>query len=75
MDLAVAFTIWDPSRGAPLERAAESHSWLEWSRTRWNEVSEARENQPAQLLSLAISGPGARERLLPVLEHLIAEAP
>ena len=72
-ELAVAFTVWDTSRGRPLERAADTSGWLDWLRNRWTEVREAREDQPAQLLSLAVNGPDARRRLEPILTGLIVQ--
>jgi exosortase len=72
--LAVAFAVWDSSRGRPLAKA-EAQTWRDWFLDRWTEVREARENQPAQVLSLAISGPNGPTQLAPLLERLITLAP
>jgi hypothetical protein len=74
-DLAVAFVVWDTARGRPLERPNPFSSWSDWLRGRWTDVREGRRNQPAQLLSIAIAGPGARARLAPALESVIARLP
>jgi hypothetical protein len=55
-DLWVAFTVWDPSRGAALERPAETSSMGEWLRGRWREVRDRRAHQPAQMFTLSING-------------------
>ncbi len=57
-DFIVAFTIWDPTRGAPLIRAEEEASWRDTWRTRWREVRSARKHQPAQLLTVSITAVG-----------------
>jgi exosortase len=52
-EILVAFTIWDPARGAslaPLHATSEG----EWWRTRWAEVRDARQDQPGQLLTVTI---------------------
>lgn len=54
--LLVAFTIWDPSRGQPLQRH-DTGSWAAWWRRQWRDVAEARQHQPAQLLTVALSLP------------------
>jgi exosortase len=71
-ELAVAFVVWDTVRGHPLEKAAAIGSRSAWFGSRWADVREARQHQPAQLLSVAISGAGAQDRLVPVIESLIA---
>jgi exosortase/archaeosortase family protein len=53
-ELLVAFTIWDPARGAPLDQVAEGKNWGAYLSRQWREVREARENQPGQLLALSI---------------------
>ncbi len=71
-ELVVAFTVWDPSRQAPLlPREANRGGWLDWMRNQWREVSERRKNQPAQLLALGILGrenapllPGALAKMI-----------
>ncbi len=53
-EFAVAFTVWDPSRGRPLEN--ESSGWQSWIKMRFNHVLEARADQPAQMLTVAVWG-------------------
>ena len=53
-EILVAFTIWDPARGRPLNQPGELTSWSEWYRMQWAEVREARQNQPAQMLTISI---------------------
>jgi len=53
-DILVAFTIWDPARGRLLTKPGEFRSWKEWWDTQWTEVREARQNQPAQLLTVTV---------------------
>ena len=72
--LAVAFTVWDTSRGRPLSKA-DTQTWRSWFLDRWTEVREAREDQPAQVLSVAITGPEGETRLVPLLQQLIVSAP
>ena len=71
-DLAVAFLVWDTARGRPLEQPTDLDA-NKWSflRERWQEVREARIDQPAQLLSVAISGRKGEERMRDVLSHLV----
>ncbi|MFA6289717.1 MAG: exosortase/archaeosortase family protein [Opitutaceae bacterium] len=73
-ELWVAFTMWDPSRGQPLGKPSDSFNRGEWWRDRWREVAEGRENQPAQLFTLAIMGGRgeAVESLKTALERRIA---
>jgi exosortase len=70
-DMAVAFVIWDPSRNRPLEQASHA-SWRAWLGSRWRDVVEAREHQPAQLFTLAIDWtPNAPARLQQLIEQLL----
>jgi len=55
-ELWVAFTIWDPSRGRPLAQTPDGFAVGQWWRERWQEVREKRQDQPAQLFTLAIIG-------------------
>lgn len=71
-DLAVAFLAWDTARGRPLAQPEAHSTWLERLGARWDEVREARRNQPAQLLSIAVSGRGAAEDLAAAVEALIS---
>jgi exosortase len=71
-DLAVAFTIWDPGRGGPLAPGGEG--WADWWRHQWRDVVEARQDQPAQLLSYAIAGRQNRGLLAAELGRLIRPA-
>jgi exosortase len=71
-DLVVAFAMWDTARGRELERPAEDGSSKRaWLLSRWRDVREARRDQPAQLFSLAVTGPGAEARLHPLLSRLV----
>ncbi|HVW19653.1 MAG TPA: exosortase/archaeosortase family protein [Opitutaceae bacterium] len=70
-DLAVAFAVWDTSRNRPL--ATEGAGWRSWFGARWTEVAEARRNQPAQMLALAISGAGGQSELAATLRSLIVQ--
>ncbi|MFI5356959.1 MAG: exosortase/archaeosortase family protein [Opitutales bacterium] len=71
-ELVVAFAIWDPARGQPLAKA--EGGWDSWWLTQWRDVWEARPNQPAQLLAVAIVGPANERRLPEVLQSLIQAA-
>ena len=62
-ELVVAFTVWDPSRGAPLRSPRQNDTWLGWLSEQWQDVVEAREDQPAQLLAFAMVGSENRDRL------------
>jgi exosortase len=72
-ELVVAFSVWDTARNIPLERRSDSRKWIDWFQFQWKEVREAHRDQPAQLLSIAISGKGAQDRLVPELQALIAQ--
>lgn len=68
-NLLVAFTIWDPSRGRPLETTDDG--WSGWWQRQWRDVMEARRDQSAQLLSFALVGEADRSHLGAELERLI----
>lgn len=71
-DMLVAFTIWDPSRGQPLQAMEKTGSANAWWRQQWKEVTEARQNQPAQLLTVSISWEDhAPEKMQTLLEQVI----
>jgi len=74
-DLWVAFAIWDPSRGQPLGKPSDGFTRWQWLRDRWREVMEGREDQPAQLFTLAIMGGrgDAISSLKTALEQRIAQ--
>jgi exosortase len=72
-ELAVAFVVWDTARNRPLEKPDRFFSWSDWLRSQWAAVREGRRNQPAQLLSIAIAGKGAKADLAPALEALISQ--
>lgn len=75
-EILVAFTIWDPSRGRPLRQPGEFHSWLEWWSAQWAEVREARQNQPAQLLTITVPwSEGASKLAQTLLKQLVAPVP
>ncbi|QYM79066.1 exosortase/archaeosortase family protein [Horticoccus luteus] len=67
--LLVAFALWDPGRGGPLQ--SRGGGWMGWWRDQWRDVREARQDQPAQLFSYAIAGRGGRDRLAKDLSALI----
>ena len=54
-ELVVAYTIWDPLHNAPLLQSPRDAGWTSWFLNQWQEVREAREHQPAQLLAFGIS--------------------
>jgi exosortase/archaeosortase family protein len=68
-EFVVGFAIWDPSRGRPL--ASTAAGWNAWMAAQFSDVIEARADQPAQLLSLALWCAGAEERLGSTLATLI----
>lgn len=69
--LLVAFIVWDPLRGQPLA-ASSTDAPRSWLASRWTDVREAREHQPAQMLAVSIPWhDGAREELLTLLGTLI----
>lgn len=72
-ELVVAFTIWDPSRDAPLRTPRRDLGWWSWMREQWLDVRQAREHQPAQLLSFAMVGSENRHRLKSELTKLMAK--
>jgi exosortase len=55
-DLWVMFTIWDPTKGEAMAQYSGGETLFGSVGNRWAEVTEKRENQPAQMLTLAISG-------------------
>lgn len=71
-EIIVAFTIWDPSRGRILQ--ASDQGWSSWWEVQWRDVREARQHQPAQLLTLAAMGGGDREAVARKLATLITSA-
>jgi exosortase len=54
-ELLVAFTLWDPSRNAPLKSSISLASRTLWLRGMWADVLEARQYQPAQLANGAVT--------------------
>lgn len=70
-DMAVAFVIWDPSRNQPLEQITNA-SWSAWLASRWRDVADAREHQPAQLFTVAIDWtPDAAVRMDQLIKQLL----
>lgn len=57
-EILIAFTIWDTSRGQALAQPAIS-SLRSWWTIQWDEVRQAREHQPAKLLTVAMPSPVA----------------
>lgn len=75
-EILVAFTIWDPSRGQPLRQPEALHSWRDWWDGQWREVREARQNQPAQLFTIAVPwSVHAAETARQLLEEMVIPAP
>ncbi len=71
-EMLVAFTIWDSSRARPLTQS-ELDSPGSWWVAQWQEVRQARQHQPAQLLTIAL--PAINDdlpRIDDVLHSLIA---
>lgn len=68
-EFAVGFVIWDPSRGRPLEN--DYVGWRGWMVTRFQDVAEARADQPAQMLAVAVWGEHPEDRLAANIEALI----
>jgi hypothetical protein len=52
-ELWVAFAVWDPSRAVPMGQPAAGEDDASWG-VRWREVAERREDQPAQMLTVAV---------------------
>lgn len=75
-ELLVAFTIWDPSRAQPLAQPNVG-SWRSWWHAQWNEVREARQHQPAQLLTVAVPSAPTQatslERIIPDILRSFSE--
>ena len=69
--LTVAFTIWDPSIGAPLQQPLTS-TRAEALRQRWQDVVDRREDQPAQLIAYLIAGKTSATQLSSELQDLLA---
>ncbi len=57
-EMIVAYTLWDPTRGQPLNPTKPTETWLDWWRHQWREVVEHRQHQPAQMLAVSISETG-----------------
>ncbi len=78
-EILVAFTIWDPSRGRPLQEI-KTQSWAEWWSMQWGEVREARRHQPGQLLSVTLpwhdtTGPSRARSFLEKLVVSVGDRP
>jgi exosortase/archaeosortase family protein len=72
-EFSVAFVLWDPARGRPLRKIEAGRAG--WLAAQFADVREAREHQPAQLLTVAAWGPRAEERLTGIVSALIVAAP
>lgn len=71
-EMLVAFTIWDTARGQPLVRDDQLGSWQNLWRPQWTEVREAREHQPAQLLTVTVPwSEGARDLAQETISRLV----
>ena len=68
-EFAVGFTLWDSSRGRPLEN--DSVGWRAWMIARLRHVIEARADQPAQSFAVAVWGEQPEARLAGVIADLI----
>ena len=68
-EFAVGFTVWDPSRGRLLEN--ESSGWWSWMMMRLSHVVDARADQPAQMLTVAVWGDRPEEHLAGAIAALI----
>ena len=74
-EMIIAFTIWDPERGQMLNRTDTIVSQLQWWRRQWTDVKEARQNQPAQLLTVSLAWEqDARGAMQTLLEKIIVPA-
>ena len=71
--LTVAYTIWDPSTGAPLQQTL-TPTRADWFRQRWQEVVDRREDQPAQLIAYLIAGKTPTAELMMELQSLLTPA-
>lgn len=73
-DSLVAFVVWDPAEGRLLaDQVSSSYSRLQWWALQWSQVSEARQHQPAQLLTVSMSWHSdAAQRMKALLSELIA---
>lgn len=69
-EFAVGFLIWDPLRGRVLEQPRTTR-WSEWLAERVAHVAEARADQPAQMLTVALWGEGAEKELDQAIASLI----
>ena len=70
-EFAVGFTVWDPSRGRPLENG--SSGWRSWMKMRLSHVVDARANQQAQMLAVAVWGDRPEEHLASAIAALITQ--
>jgi exosortase len=70
-ELVVAFTVWDPLRNAPLTEPDPYTNWVNWFSSRWREVRDAREHQPAQLLAFGIADRNSESLLPAELQSLL----
>lgn len=65
--MLVAFTLWDTARGGSLAKPTDVDSLTAWWEAQWREVREARQDQPAQLFTVACEWNEHAEQDLPLL--------
>lgn len=53
-EMLVAFTVWDPLTQAPLKQLEGRTGKRAWLSSRWADVVEGKQHQPAQLLAVAL---------------------
>lgn len=70
-EFRVYFTIWDTSRGMPLNSAESDNLLGDWWKHQLRDVIEARRDQPAQLLTLAVYGDQSEEEIRHTLLQLL----
>ncbi len=70
-EFRVYFTIWDPSRAAPLDAVPVGGGFRSWWDYQWRDVIEARRDQPAQLFTVAIYGERSEAEVLQLMTELL----
>lgn len=53
-EMLVAFTVWDPTIRAPLKQPDDASGWRSWIGSRFADVIEGKQHQPAQMLAIAV---------------------
>ncbi|WP_438481451.1 exosortase/archaeosortase family protein [Oleiharenicola lentus] len=70
----VAFVVWDPLRGQPLTRPA-IQSRLDWLKMQWSDVTEARKDQPGQMVAVLLTGSTNTVELKALIQDLVTPVP